>query len=271
MVVRSISPVKQKKKIASFISHAIVTALGILIVAVLFQSYQISSRLIAQEVMRTSKQTSSLIQSLFDFRLSTLEIYQDSSAKSVTLVQVLHSRVSQELDQYFQTVDQFELQNTPDIRFITTQNQLLWDDGNSQFYGIELGELSKIIRRVSISNNWHLIKASSELGPTYLLARRSSIVDPKTGEVLGFLYASIVLNDNYALIATIKDSSNSQNLILAVNEHILASTLNGDEFYSSKDIIRTQPNDTLGEQNIVSQINLELEAPPPPPPPPPPS
>ncbi len=259
MGVRSITPVKQKKKIASFISHAIVTALGILIVAVLFQSYQISSRLIAQEVMRTSKQTSSLIQSLFDFRLSTLEIHQDSSAKSVTLVQVLHSRVSQELDEYFQTVDQLELQNTPDIRFITTQNQLLWDDGNSQFYGIEPAELSKIIRRVSISNNWHLIKASSELGPTYLLARRSSIVDPKTGEVLGFLYASIVLNDNYALIATIKDSSNSQNLILAVNDHILASTLNGDELYSSKDIIRTQPNEALGEQNIVSQISLELE------------
>ncbi len=250
---------KQKKKIASFISHAIVTALGILIVAVLFQSYQISSRLIAQEVMRTSKQTSSLIQSLFDFRLSTLEIHQDSSAKSVTLVQVLHDRVPQQLDEYFLTVDQLELSNTPDIRFITTQNQLVWDDGNSQFYGIETAELSKIVRRVSISNNWHLIKASSELGPTYLLARRSSVVDPKTGEVLGFLYASIVLNDNYALIATIKDNSNSQNLILAVNNHILASTLNGDELYKPQDIITSAPNEGLDEQNIVTQTNLELE------------
>ncbi len=259
MAVRSITPVKQKKKIASFISHAIVTALGILIVAVLFQSYQISSRLITQEVMRTSKQTSSLIQSLFNFRLSTLEIHQDSSAKSVTLVQALHSRISQQLDEYFQTVDQLELSNTPDIRFITTQSELIWDDGNSHFYGIETAELSKIIRRVSISNNWHLIKSSSELGPTYLLARRSSIVDPKTGEVLGFLYASIVLNDNYALIATIKDHSNSQNLILAVNNNVLASTLNGNELYTTQDIISSHPSEALGELNIVSQTALELE------------
>jgi len=259
MAVRGITPVKQKKKIASFISHAIVTALGILIVAVLFQSYQISSRLITQEVMRTSRQTSSLIQSLFDFRLSTLEIHQDSSAKNITLVEVLHRRIAQELDEYFLAVDQLELSNTPDIRFITAKSELIWDDGNSQFYGIETSELGRIIRRVSISNNWHLIKVSSELGPTYILARRSSIVDPKTGEVLGFLYASMVLNDNYALIATMKDNSNSQNLVLAVNNNVLASTLNGDELYNSQDVISSQPNETFGEQNIISRTNLELE------------
>ena len=204
-MVKSTNPIKQKKNIASFISHAIVVALGTLIIMVLFQSYQISSRLIAQEVMRTSKQTSSLIQSLFDFRLATLQIHQDSSAKNATLVQAIHSGKEEELDQYFLTVDQLELSNTPDIRFITSQKEMLWDDGNSQFYGIETKELGKIVRRVSISSNWHLIKSPSLLGPTYLLVRRSSIVDPATGEVLGFLYVSIVLNDNYALIETIKD------------------------------------------------------------------
>ena len=258
-MVKSINPIKQKKNIASFISHAIVVALGTLIIMVLFQSYQISSRLIAQEVMRTSKQTSSLIQSLFDFRLATLQIHQDSSAKNATLVQAIHSGKEEELDQYFLTVDQLELSNTPDIRFITSQKEMLWDDGNSQFYGIETKELGKIVRRVSISSNWHLIKSPSLLGPTYLLVRRSSIVDPATGEVLGFLYVSIVLNDNYALIETIKDNSNAQNLVLAVDENILSSTLNGNDLYNEQDIIRSVTGEALDEKNIVSKTMLELE------------
>nr|WP_165314214.1 quorum-sensing autoinducer 2 sensor kinase/phosphatase LuxQ [Vibrio ziniensis]QIH44563.1 response regulator [Vibrio ziniensis] len=226
---------------------------------VLFQSYQISSRLISQEVVRTSKQTSSLIQSLFDFRLATLQIHQDSSAKNSTLVQAIHSGKEVELDQYFLTVDQLELSNTPDIRFITSQKDMLWDDGNSQFYGIETKELGKIVRRVSISSNWHLIKSPSQLGPTYLLVRRSSIVDPATGEVLGFLYVSIVLNDNYALIETIKDNSNAQNLVLAVDDNVLASTLNGNELYTTHDIIHSVAGESLDDKNIVSKNMLEVE------------
>lgn len=57
------------------------TVLSALTLTVLFQSYQISSRLISQEVARTSTQTSSLIQNLFNYRLATLQIHQDSSAK----------------------------------------------------------------------------------------------------------------------------------------------------------------------------------------------
>jgi len=259
MSVRIVSPKKPKKRIASFISHAIVISLGIIILIVLFQSYQISSRLISQEVMRTSKQTSSLIQSLFDFRLATLQIHQDSSAKNATLVQAMRSGAPQSLDQYFLTVDQLELSNTPDIRFITTQNEVLWDDGNSQFYGIETKELGKIIRRISISSNWHLLRTPSELGPTYLLVRRSSIVDPASGEVLGFLYVSIVLNDNYTLIARIKDHSNSQNLVLAVDDKVLSSTLNGNEHYNAQDVINSHQNSKLDDKNIVSQTTLEVE------------
>ncbi|MFV0448156.1 MAG: quorum-sensing autoinducer 2 sensor kinase/phosphatase LuxQ [Vibrio sp.] len=258
-MVRSIRPIKQKKKIASYISHAIVVALGTLIIMVLFQSYQISSRLIAQEMLRTSKQTSSLIQSLFDFRLATLQIHQDSSAKNATLVKAIHSGKEEELDQYFLTVDQLELSNTPDIRFITSQKDMLWNDGNAQFYGIETKELGKIVRRVSVSRNWHLIKSPSLLGPTYLLVRRSSIVDPATGEVLGFLYVSIMLNDNYALIETVKDNSNAKNLVLAVDEDILSSTLNGNELYNAQQIIRSEAGEALDDKNIVSKTMLEVE------------
>ncbi|MFV0489635.1 MAG: LuxQ periplasmic sensor domain-containing protein, partial [Vibrio fluvialis] len=149
MGIRS-STVKQKRKIATFISRAIVTVLGALTLTVLFQSYQISSRLISQEVARTSTQTSSLIQNLFNYRLATLQIHQDSSAKNASLIQALHGDTNDALDQYFLSVDQLELNNTPDIRFITDLKEMVWEDGNSQFYGVQSKELNAIIRKVSI-------------------------------------------------------------------------------------------------------------------------
>lgn len=95
------SQIKHKQRIASFITHAVVVVMGVLIVSVLFQSYQISSRLMAQEGQRTSVQTSSLIQSLFDFRLAALRIHQDSTAKNISLINALVSRDSSRLDAFF--------------------------------------------------------------------------------------------------------------------------------------------------------------------------
>ncbi len=257
--MKSIRPIRPKKKLASFISNAIVTALGILIITVLFQSYQISSRLITQEANRTSRQTSNLIQSLFNFRLETLQIHQDSSAKNITLVQEIHSGSEEQLDQYFLAVDQVELSNAPDIRFIASRKEVLWEDGNSQFYGIDPQELDNIVRKVSISNSWHVIKTPARLNPIYLLVRRSAIVDSFTGELLGFLYVSVVLNDNYALIETIKDSSHVQNLILAVDKTILASTFTGSELFNAQQVIQSPNENLFDNQNLVSKINLVVE------------
>lgn len=107
------SQIKHKQRIASFITHAVVVVMGVLIVSVLFQSYQISSRLMAQEGQRTSVQTSSLIQSLFDFRLAALRIHQDSTAKNASLINALVSRDSSRLDEFFSSVDELELSNAP--------------------------------------------------------------------------------------------------------------------------------------------------------------
>lgn len=253
------STVKQKRRIATFISRAIVAVLGALTLAVLFQSYQISSRLISQEVARSSMQTSSLIQNLFNYRLATLQIHQDSSTKNTSFIQALSQDSVSALDQYFLSVDQLELSNTPDIRFITDLKDLVWEDGNAQFYGIQGRELNKIIRRVSVSNNWHLVQTPSLLGMTYLLVRRSPVVNSETGEVIGFLFVSVVLNNNFALIETIRDSSNSQNLILTVGSEVLASTLNGDESYSAFDVIEDGLSEELYDKNMVSKTVLEVE------------
>ena len=251
--------IKPKKHIANFVSYAIIIVLGVLILSVLFQSYQISSRIMSQEVKRTSRQTSNLVQSLFDYRLSTLQIHQDSSAQSQSLVSLIENHQLRAIDQYFNRVDQLEITNTPDIRFITTTNGLVWDDGNAQFYGIVGKSLSKIINRVAFNSNWHLVASPSQLKTMYLLMRRSPMVDQETGQVSGFLYAGIVLNNNYALLETMRDGSNSESLIMTAGKHVLASTLSGREAYQATDIIDSKQDQGIYNQYMVSSATLMVE------------
>ncbi|MFG0605539.1 quorum-sensing autoinducer 2 sensor kinase/phosphatase LuxQ [Vibrio mimicus] len=253
------SQIKHKQRIASFITHAVVATMGLLILSVLFQSYQISSRLMAQEGQRTSVQTSSLIQSLFDFRLAALKIHQDSTAKNASLTSALASRQSNQLDEFFSSVDELELSNAPDLRFIASNDEILWDDGNATFYGISPEEQKKLIRKVAISGNWHLVQTPSEGKQIHLLVRRSSLIEPGTGQVMGSLYVGIVLNDNFALVETIRSGSNSDNLVLAVDSTPLASTLKGNEPYSLESVLNSG-HDAMSDSFIVGKTYLDVES-----------
>ncbi|MDE1264995.1 ATP-binding protein [Vibrio aestuarianus] len=254
MSLRS-SSVKKKQKIATLITKSVIAVIGILTLSVLFQSYQISSNIIAQEVQRTAVQTSRLIQNLFNFRLSLLQINQDSSAKNANLVKAIRQDSNQLLDLYFLGVDQLEPINTPDIRFISNVDELIWEDGNAQFYGIARLDLAKMARKIALSSNWHMIKS----GSIYLMARRSPIIDLVSGEVVGLLHIATVLNNNFILAETLRDGSNSENLLITAGENVLASTLNGNEIYSENDVFADSINQDDFEELIVSRTNLTIE------------
>lgn len=206
----------------------------------------------AQEGQRTSVQTSSLIQSLFDFRLAALKIHQDSTAKNASLIRALDSRQASQLDEFFSSVDELELSNSPDLRFISSNDTILWDDGNASFYGIAPQELNKLIRKVAISGNWHLVQMPSDGKSLYVLVRRSSLIESVTGHVMGYLYVGVVLNDNFALVETIRSGSNSENLVLAVDSTPLVSTLKGNEPYSLDYVVHSA-KDAMRDSFIVGQ------------------
>lgn len=258
MSLRS-STVKKKQKIATVITKSMIAVIGALTLSVLFQSYQISSKIIAQEVQRTASQTSSLIQNLFNFRLSLLQINQDSSAKNAGLVKAIRKGDNDSIDQFFFGVDQLEVANTPDIRFISDSDSLMWEDGNAQFYGIEQNELVNMSRKVALSNNWHMIKSPSQLGYAYLMVRRTPVIDSQSGEVIGFLHLATVLNNNYVLAETLREGSNSENLVMTTGEKVLASTINGDETYTERDVLEDNFDAYSFADYMVSRTALTIE------------
>ncbi|MCX9564495.1 ATPase, partial [Vibrio cholerae] len=92
----------------------------------------------------------------------------------------------------------------------------------------------------------------------HLLMRRSSLIESGTGQVMGYLYVGIVLNDNFALVETIRSGSNSENLVLAVDSNLLVSTLKGNEPYTL-DYVMNSANDAMNDSFIVGQTFLDVE------------
>ncbi len=216
---------QQKRSVATYFTRALVIVVGIVTFGALLQSYQISSSLISQEINRTAQQTSSLIQSLFDFRLSLLKLHQDSNARNPDLLNAFSHGDGYGIEIYFRGVDQLDLNHTPDVRMIGNLNHIVWDDGNSRFYGIVESDLQTLFQHLSMNNFWTLVRLPSFAEPSYALARRTALVDLTSGEVKGSRVVLFVLNNNFSLIEQLRARSNSENLVLSVNGRILATTL----------------------------------------------
>lgn len=249
----------KKRHMATLISRAIVMALSVLTLGILFHTYQVSSRLITQEVIRTTNQTANLIQNIFNSRLTILKIHQDSSAKNATLVHALHGHLTNELEQYFLSIDQTDISHMADFRFIANVTQPIWDDGNAQFYGLTDNTFIHIIEQVAFSHDWHLITTRSLIGDVYLLVRRTPIIDTVSGESLGFLYISVVLNNNVTLVENLRERSDSQQLVLAAGGDVLASTLIGAEAYQVDEVVKEgEEGYDIHGKYVVSRTPLTL-------------
>lgn len=252
-------PIQHKQHVASFVTHAIVLAMAVLIVTVLFNSYQVNSRLIAEEHQRTSLQTTNHVQNIFDFRLAALEIHQDSTARNLRLLNLLAIHQSASLDEFFTSVDERELTHAPNLRFISNHGHLVWDDGNAAFYGITQEELTNLQRTVTLSDYWYVLKIPRDGEMVYFLTRRSSLVEPNTGRVMGYLHVGIVLNDNFSLLDSIRRNSASENLVLTVDGVPLISTLKGNEPYSLDNIL-TSAQGEIDQSYIIGKSLLEVES-----------
>lgn len=249
---------RHKRSMATYFTRAIALMIGLLTFGALYQSYTISNNLISQEIYRTAQQTSSLIQSLFDFRLSLLKIHQDSSAINPELLESVSQKDTELIERYFRNIDQIDPDNTPDVRLIGDLNNLIWSDGNGQFYGFADTDLEALYQNLSINSYWVLAPLPSGSRSTYVLARRTGLVDVATGEVKGALVVLFVLNNNFSLIEQLRAQSNSESLILAIGGQILSSTLDGSGRYANRMLNNDQLLTSISHDQSMYSTQLLL-------------
>ncbi|NOJ01316.1 response regulator [Vibrio kanaloae] len=248
-----------RNTLAKLITRIIILVIGVMALGVLIHNYESSSSIVKQETNRTVQQTSSLIQNMFDYRLSVLQIHQDNNSHSENLREYFDTHNDKALSYFFFGIDQREPNHAPDLRFLSTHDGLAWEDGNGQFYGLDATSLEHISDKVAFSSNWHFLKLMTDIGNRHLLARRTPIVDDKTGEVLGQLYIAIVLDNNFSLAESIQRGSNCENIVIEAHGTPVASTFKGDESYTIASILNYKMYDQL-PRHFVTIAMIKINA-----------
>ncbi|WP_282176180.1 quorum-sensing autoinducer 2 sensor kinase/phosphatase LuxQ [Vibrio nereis] len=214
----------ENHQLATLLTNSIFLIIGVLVLVIVLQNYQVNREVVAQEVERTKTQTQSLVQEIFNFHLKSLEIHQDSYSRSESLVDAILSEDAEAVDLFFTALDQIIPNLTPDFRLLATSDGVVWDDGNYQFYGLSHQQLHSMNNGIVFGNDWHLSQTPSSMGTRYVMLRRTPVVNIASGEIVAHLYIGVVLNNNFSLINVLEQGSNADELFLAVGSEIIASS-----------------------------------------------
>ncbi len=251
---------KKRLSLATLITRIVVLVLGIMTIGIFIQSYYFSSRIIEQEVERTKVQTSTLLINVFDYHLTSLQSHHDTTARNPTLTNYFTTMDEESLNYFYMSLDEKDPSRTPEIRFVTKRNELIWDDGNAHFYGVNELLLESLASKVSYSGNWHYMPVHTLMGHRHMLIRKVPIVDEQYGEVLGQSFIIVVLDNNFPLVELLESRSNSDKVILMVGDDVIASTLTGNEEYTLSELFELAQENSKISDFLVGKTTLSIDA-----------
>ncbi|MDW1926593.1 quorum-sensing autoinducer 2 sensor kinase/phosphatase LuxQ [Vibrio sp. 947] len=254
------SKTRKRRSLSTLITKIIILVLAPIILGIFVQSYYFSKQIIWQEVDRTKQQTSALILNIFDSHFAAIQIHHNSNSKSDVVLDFYTERDEEALNYFFMSIDQSDPSHTPEFRFLTDHQGIIWDDGNAHFYGINNLILSRLASQVTFSNNWYYLPSQTPMGTRHLLLRRVPVLQPKTGEVMGYSYNVVVLDNNFGLMERLKNEGNVDNVVLVANNTPLASSLVGDEAYQIFDVLKRRESQHKLDQLFIIKTPIEVNA-----------
>ncbi len=251
---------KKRRSLSTLITKIIVLVLAPIILGIFIQSYYFSKQIIWQEVDRTTQQTSALILNILDSHFAAIQIHHDGNSKSDVVLNFYRNLNEEILDFYFLSIDQSDPSHSPEIRFLTDHKGIIWDDGNAHFYGINDSILENIARNVTFSNNWYYVASRTPMGARHLLARRVPVMEPESGEVMGYSYNIVILDNNFTLMEKLKNQGNVDNVVLVSGDLPLANSLIGDEPYTLADVLELKQSQHKLDRLLIINTPIEFNA-----------
>ncbi len=249
---------RRRRSLSTHITKIIVLVLAPTILGIFVQSYFFSNQIIWKEVDRTKQQTSALILNILDSHFAAIQIHHDSNSKSDVVINYYSDRNEDALNFFFLSIDQSDPSHTPEVRFLTDHQGIIWDDGNAHFYGINDLILDSLARNVTFTNDWYYMTSHTPIGSRHLLVRRVPVMAPQNGEVMGYSYNIVVLDNNFALMERIKKEGNVNNVVLVSGELPLANSLTGEESYRLADILKRQESQHKLDQLLIIKTPIYL-------------
>lgn len=250
-----------KKSLTNLITQLLVSGVGIMMFGIILQSSYSSIKSIDREGQRSIEQTSRLLQSVLNYKLTSLYSHQNANATGSVLSNFLLGPLSKHnLDDYFFEIDHNDPMNAPDLRFIATGEKLAWSDGSGLFYGIEEQQLQQLLYNKTNSYQWYLQRITTLVGPSYLLLRRTPVIAPDSGKVIGHLYIAIVLSNNISLAEELSHSCGADAIFIVAGKQIITSNISSQHEIYQHFHSQLQSGASLGgHQYLTNQLPVMID------------
>ncbi|WP_087022368.1 LuxQ periplasmic sensor domain-containing protein [Thaumasiovibrio subtropicus] len=245
---------KKPQSLANLIVRLFFVGYSFLTLAIITQSYHFSVNSINSEISRNLDQTSRLLQNIIDYKLAALKSSQEANVNSQELQNHLINKDLTAIDDLFFALEENDAANSPDFRFISNGEELIWHDGASFFHGIDDNLIKELILEQNNNREWHYVQKNSLLNTVDLLIRQTPVVNRETGKVIGYLSIAIVLNNNLSLIDEFRRASNVESVFLVNGANIVATNLSIDtaEYAYVKEMLTTTKSKSLDNNYLVN-------------------
>ncbi|MFC0058802.1 LuxQ periplasmic sensor domain-containing protein [Vibrio inusitatus] len=189
-----------------------------------FYNYQLSTKTYESERERNFNQTARVVKQLIESRLQTIQVTQDISSKSRTLIELFNAKDYSAVDNYMLELEELDPDGAADFRFMYQYGEVVWEDGNAAFYGFSPAHLKALGETVDFSNSWYFIVPSTELGNKHVIIRRSALIHPDSSELVGYYYVVFVIDNNLRLLRNLVLDSIVTDIVFVESGEIIAAS-----------------------------------------------
>lgn len=195
-----------------------------LVTAILvFQTYRYARQAIETQLEQRLTQSHHTLQLAINHHLNHLAQQLDSLANQVELTYDRGTQSSWHIP-LAQLTSDWDL----DFLFIAQGQTLYWQDAAADFF-VPGDRLAHLLTQADRHHHWYLATLPRPSAPPLvILLRHVPLVEAHSGQVLASLYGALVLNDNLALLQSLRRESQLQALSLEYQGQPLLSTLTPD-------------------------------------------
>ncbi|MFC0172180.1 LuxQ periplasmic sensor domain-containing protein [Vibrio comitans] len=231
----------------------------LVILGFFFYNYQLSTTTYEAERERNFSQTARIVKQLIESRLQTIQVTQDISSKSRTLIDLFSDENYSAVDNYMLDLEELDPEGVADFRFMYQYGKVAWEDGNAAFYGFSPEHLEALGEAVDFSNSWYFITPATELGNKHIIIRRSALIQPNSGELVGYYYVVFVMDNNLRLLRNVVIDSIVTDIVLVEGgEIIAASSSEITEILKQGAPLKFSDQPYLSSQ-MVSEVDVVIE------------
>jgi len=214
-------------RLTTFLNLFFISSTVVILLFFMGWTYKSSSDLADKELKKQFRQSQKMAETVLEEQEVVLQNVLDKALDHKILISYLFADKKELLQNSDAVSAYMRLMDKADLLFIVRH-----DDGLVENLSYSIFDTDSIIKsfrqKFSFDEGLKLIDVDVENEKYLLLTGAAKVVSPSNGRVTATVYAAIILNDNFSIVNTIKEKTDSFAVCLFFDKKIISSTAKVD-------------------------------------------